>query len=83
MQIVYTSHARTVIAERAIHESWIEAALTSPDWIEPDPADADVERRFRAIPEMAGRILRVACSVGAGEFRVITVFFDRKAKPKL
>jgi hypothetical protein len=82
VRIVYTSHARTVIAERAIHESWIEAALASPDWVETDPADSSVERRFRAIPEMAGRILRVACSADAGEIRVITVFFDRRAKPK-
>ena len=41
-----------------------------------------VERRFRAIPESGGRILRVACVETNSSIRVISVMFDRNARRK-
>jgi hypothetical protein len=51
-----------------------------PDWTIPDPHRPGVERRFRAIPEFGGRVLRVACYETPVNIRILTVFFDRKAR---
>ena len=68
-----------MLLERGIAQEWVEIAVTSPEWTEPD-THAGRSRAFRAIPEAGGKILRVVYSEANGEFRVITVFFDRNAK---
>jgi hypothetical protein len=70
------------LERRGLDRSWIEATVSEPDWREPDPSDHDVERRFRAIEEAGGRILRVACVETDNEIRVITALFDRNARLK-
>ena len=60
----------------------VEDTASKPDWIEQDPRDALVERRFRAIPEFGGRILRVACVETNSSIRVISALFDRNARRK-
>jgi hypothetical protein len=76
--ITLTVHAEHAIKERDLDRIWIERAVRKPDWREPDSSGA--ERRFRAIPERDGRILRVVCAETDTEVRVITVFLDRKAR---
>jgi hypothetical protein len=61
---------------------WIEAAIREPDWTEPDPSGMNVDCRFRAIGEYGGRILRVVCLETDETVRVISVLFDRNARPK-
>jgi uncharacterized protein DUF4258 len=76
----FTKHAENVILERKVERTWIEKTAREPEWFHPDPRRPDVERRFRAIPEFGGRVLRVACLETAHEIRILTVFFDRDAR---
>lgn len=75
----FTGHARTAIAERELAEAWVEAAALSPEWEAPDPRPG-VVRRYRAIPERGGRILRVACVETPDEIRILSAFLDRRAR---
>jgi hypothetical protein len=61
-------------------EAVVERASWSPDWTAPDPQPG-VERRFRATPELGGRVLRVACVEEEDHIRIISVFPDRDARP--
>jgi hypothetical protein len=76
----FTRHAQDAIVERELDQRWIESTAREPEWTHPDPRRPGVERRFRAIPEFGGRILRVACVETADEIRILTVFFDRDAR---
>jgi hypothetical protein len=66
--------------ERELDLSWIERTVRDPQWSLPDPQRPSVERKFRAIPEFGGRVLRVACVESADEIWIVTVFFDRDAR---
>ncbi|WP_376738698.1 DUF4258 domain-containing protein [Rhodopseudomonas sp. B29] len=78
--LFFTVHARDAVRERELDVTWVERTVWEPTWSQPDPNGKGVERRFRAIPEFGGRILRVACLETADEMRILTVFFDRKAR---
>ena len=78
--IVLSVHASQVMIERQIKNDWLEATLGNPEWRAPDPDDATAERRFRAIPERDGRILRVVCREGRDSIYIVTTFFDRRAR---
>ena len=80
--LVLTAHARTRAENRKIKLSWIEDVARKPDWIEPDPHDPMLERRFRAIGEFGGRFLRIVCAETDTAIRVISVMFDRNARRK-
>ena len=81
-RLVLTAHARTRMHGRRIRQEWIEDTVRTPDWTEPDPKNPAVERRFRAIAEVGGRILRVPCVETESAIRVISVMFDRNARRK-
>jgi hypothetical protein len=68
------------MAQYAIDLTWVEAALLVPEWTEADPRP-DILRAFRRIPERAGRVLRVAYRRDGPDFVVLSVHFDRKARP--
>lgn len=80
--VILTAHARIRLRERDIDPKWVEDTALKPDWVEPERGDPTVERRFRAIPQFAGRILRVACAETNSGIRVISVMFDRSARRK-
>jgi hypothetical protein len=42
----FTKHAREAISVREIAADWIEAALSAPDWTEPDPRHPDRTRSY-------------------------------------
>jgi hypothetical protein len=77
--IQYRLHAENALVERAIEREWVERTINAPEWTEPDP-DPELERRFRAIPERDGRILRVVCSENDAIILVVTAFLDRRAR---
>ena len=81
-RIVFTEHAKTALAERNLLTEWVERVVTAPQWTEPDRLDPAVMRYFGAIPERGGRFLRVAAVETDGHFRVVSVFLDRRARPK-
>ena len=47
--IRFTKHAQEAISVRAIAIDWIEAVVSVPDWIEPDPRHSDRTRSYKAI----------------------------------
>jgi hypothetical protein len=80
--VVLTAHARVRLRDRGIDPIWIEETVLDPDWTGVDPRDPAVERRFRAIAQFGGRVLRVACVETNSNIRVISVMFDRNARRK-
>jgi uncharacterized DUF497 family protein len=78
-----THHARKALEERGISIEWMERAFSDPEQTQPDPEDAEVERRFRRIPEFGNRVLRVAVNVTVDPERIVSVFFDRNMRGKL
>lgn len=83
MKFELTKHAKKVLAERDIPLEWVERAFSQPELRLPDSDYAEVERRFRKIPENGDRVLRVAVNIAVEPNRVVSVFFDRKMKGKL
>jgi hypothetical protein len=79
--ITLTRHAETRLRERVIPFAWVERTARNPSWTEPEPADPTLQRRFATIPEFGDRALRVVCAETPSEIRVITVTFDRGARP--
>ncbi len=77
--IQFRLHAEHALAEREIAREWVERTVLAPEWTEPDP-DPALERRFRAIPERGGRILRVVCAENDAMILVVTAFLDRRAR---
>jgi hypothetical protein len=68
------------MAERRLDQTWVERTAREPEWIEPEPSDPALERRFRAVPERDGRILRVVCGEDDANITVVTAFLDRRAR---
>jgi len=82
MDYQLTQHAQDALEKRRIPRKWMEKALFSPEWTEPDSIDGDLEHRLAAIEEFQGRILRVIVNVAVDPPRVITVYFDRRRKSR-
>ncbi len=76
-------HARDNLRDRGLSPAWAEAAVRAPDWTAPDPNDPAVERRFKVIAELDGRVIRVPCVETADEIRALTVLLDRGARRAL
>jgi hypothetical protein len=77
--IVLSSHARHNAAERKIAEEWIAQAVRRPAFTEADPLHIGAVRAFAPIAAFGNRILRVVYYNAGIEYRVITLFFDRRA----
>jgi hypothetical protein len=50
--IRFAKHALEAISARDLVVDWIEAAVSAPDWIEPDPRHPDRTRSYKAITDM-------------------------------
>jgi hypothetical protein len=77
--IVLSRHAQRVVRERKLLEEWIAEVIRSPVFTEPDPNQPGAIRAFRRIAAFGNRMLRVVYYDAETEYRVITVFFDRRA----
>jgi hypothetical protein len=82
MDYQLTKHAEDALEKRRIPREWMERVLFSPEWTEPDSLAAGLEHRLAPIGEFQGRILRVIVNVAVDPPRVITVYFDRRRKPR-
>jgi len=78
--ILFSRHAIEVAAERDLALDWAMEVVRQPDWVEPDPLDPTVERRFGVLSHRDGKYLRVACRETSDAFFVISFFLDRKAR---
>jgi len=82
MKVIFTDHALGRIAKRQLRRAWVENVVTSPQLIEADKNDPELEHRLGVVLELADRVLRVIVSKTEPK-RVITVHLDRKMKDKL
>jgi Domain of unknown function (DUF4258) len=57
--ICLTKHAQEAITGRGITFAWIEAAVSSPDFVEADPRHPERMRFYKAVAEFGSRVLRV------------------------
>ena len=80
MSLDLTQHAREMLAEREISETWVERTVAGPEGLEPDRIDPGLEHCLRRIPEYGNRVLRVIADRSVSPVRVVTAFFDRSAK---
>lgn len=62
---------------------WVEQAVTAPVRRSQDPNDRELERFFRRIPERHDRVLRVVVNTRRAPWRVVSVFFDRRARKEI
>ena len=69
--------------ERGIAVAWLERVLSSPQRIEPDPDDAELEHRLGRITEHGSRALRVVINKSVRPVRVVTLYFDRAMRNRL
>ena len=78
--ILFTKHAQEAISVREIAVDWIEAAISAPDWIDPDPRHPDRTRSYKAIAEYGARVLRVVHRPEGDGIVIIRVHFYRGAR---
>jgi hypothetical protein len=78
MDFKLSAHTQDMLKERNIPEEWVWQTINSPDW-EIIGEDNNVHY-FKSIPEHEGRILHVVVNPHASPKKVVTVFFDRKAR---
>ena len=78
--VLLTAHARQALEDRRLEERIVTSTARSPTWSEADPRPG-VERRFRAWPELGGRVLRVAVVETRAHIRVLSAHPDRDARP--
>ncbi len=78
MAIELSKHALDMLKERKIPEEWIWRALKNPDWKETKD-DGNIHY-FKGILEHGNRALHVIVNINVSPNRVVTVFFDRKAR---
>ncbi len=79
-EYVLTKHAETMLRERGIARDWVRQTLRHPQWTERDKSNRILRHALRAISERGGLILRVVYDPTSEPRRVITVFFDRRAR---
>jgi hypothetical protein len=78
--IRYTKHAQEAMVVREIALDSIEAAVSAPDRVEPDPRDTECTRSYKSIAAHDGRVLRVVHRPDGDDILVITVHLDRRAR---
>jgi len=76
-----SKHAQEALDQRNLAFGWVERALAAPDFSHPDPNDPALTRSFKAIEEAGGRIFRVVHRPDGNDIVVVTVHFDRNARP--
>ena len=81
MELELSDHARLRIERRELDLRWLEQVVRDPEWRQAEPSDPALERRFGRIAEMGDRVLRVVIRpISPAKCRVITAFFDRRAR---
>lgn len=76
--IEFSQHAKLMLAEREIDETWARSAIEHPDG--KSLGDDGNWHYVKAISAREGRILRVIINEEVEPNRVVTVFFDRRLR---
>jgi hypothetical protein len=69
-----------MLKERNIPEEWVWGSINNPDWV--TTGEDNNIHYFKSIPEHEGRVLHVVVNPHVTPKRVVTVFFDRRARRK-
>jgi hypothetical protein len=80
MDLKLSSHIQDMLKERNIPGEWVWRNINSPDW--ENIGDDNNIHYFKSISEHEGRILHVVVNPHVTPKRVVTVFFDRRARRK-
>ena len=83
MDYVLTKHAQDVMSARNIKQAWLEKVLDSPERVEPDGEDVELEHRIGRIGEYGDRVLRVILNGKSRPKQVVTAYFDRSLRDKI
>ena len=76
-----SKHAEEAVEKRNLALEWIERTISAADFSRVDPNDPTATRSFETIAEAGGRILRVVHRPDGNDILVVTVHFDRDARP--
>ena len=80
MDFQLSIHTQDMLKEREIAEEWVWQTIDKPDW-KKIGEDNNIHY-FKSISEHEGRILHVIVNPHVSPQRVVTVFFDRRARRK-
>ncbi len=83
MNYELSQHAQDVLEEREIPVACLERVFSSPQRIEPDADDADLEHRLGRVREHGNRVLRVVVNNRIRPPRIVTLYFDRAMRNRL
>lgn len=78
MKAELSKHTQDMLKERNISEEWVWRTIENPDWKNVG-ADDNVHY-FKKIPEHGERVLHVVVNPFLSPNKVVTVFFDRRAR---
>ncbi|HHT9115329.1 MAG: DUF4258 domain-containing protein [Planctomycetes bacterium] len=78
MDFELSAHARDMLKEREITEEWLWRAIGNSDW--ENKGDDNNVHYFKSIPEHGKQILHVVVNPHVSPQKVVTVFFDRRAR---
>jgi hypothetical protein len=78
MAFKLSDHARDMLKERDISEDWVWQTINTPDW-EIKGKDDNI-RYFKSIIGRQERILHVVVNPHLSPMKIVTVFFDRRAR---
>ncbi len=73
-----SAHTQDMLKERSIPEEWVWRTIDKPDW--ENMGEDNNTHYFKGIPEHEGRILHVVVNPHVSPRKVVTVFFDRRAR---
>ncbi|MBI5195290.1 MAG: DUF4258 domain-containing protein [Nitrospirae bacterium] len=80
MDFKFSIHTQDMLKEREIPEEWVRRTINKADW-ENKGVDNNTHY-FKRIDEHEGRVLHVVVNPHVSPKKVVTVFFDRKARRK-
>lgn len=78
MDFKLSAHTQDMLKERKIPEEWVRRTIDKSDW--KNIGEDNNVHYFKSIPEHGERILHVVVNPNVSPQRVVTVFFDRRAR---
>jgi len=78
MDFKLSSHTQDVMKERNICEEWVWQTIDTPEW--KDMGEDHNMHYFKSIPGYGGRLLHVVVNPHTVPKKIVTVFFDRRAR---
>lgn len=78
MDFKLSKHTQDMLKEREIPEEWVRRTIEKPDW--KNIGEDNNVHYFKSISEHGEKILHVVVNPHVSPQRVVTVFFDRRAR---